>query len=458
MQNGYVSLAQTHTIRGSSHEQQLIDLRLGRKFTIDEDQFGFLSLCDGSRTLETIMSLFDKESEPFINDILQEISGMGALVFTPTPNTRSLPQTLVPHIRLQAVHLEATSTCNMRCAHCYQGDRYDTSPNLTWEEIQDLATQMQELQVENVSFSGGEPLISDLTFPAARLFEQHDMRVSAFFTNGWQISDETVANLLSLQSKTTAFVSLDAITAEGMAFRGFSPAKGQEVLDQVIAHIKLLVEGGLPVVVNTVMAGHNIDHLPTMYSLMKDLGVRSWRIGFPKQTGFFVDNHEQFGLNWETMAERSFAILRSHFDGGLPFHLQIEYLYRPELFENLQPLTEDDFVCDYEGRREGCCIKPNGDVVSCAYCTEFPMGNIRTEPLEQIWYSDKMQAIKNIRIKDVIDCRGCRLIPLCATGCRINAHFLHDDFANAKDDYACKAVAFFEEQVLPFLQQQGAVK
>ncbi len=457
MTDEFVSLAATHTIRGSEREQQLIDLRLGRKYVISKDQFDFLSLCDGTRTLSAIMAMYDKESEHYVTELFRELTELGAVTSSPTSIPRQLPKTLVPDIRLQAVHLEATSSCNMRCAHCYQGDRYKDSPDLTWEELCCLAVQMKDLQVENVSFSGGEPLINGLTFPTARMFEENDMRVSAFFTNGWQLSEGVIADLLSLKSKATAFVSLDAITAEGMAFRGFLPTEGQIVLDHVVRNIKALVDGGVPVVVNTVMANHNVDHLATMYALMSNLGVRSWRIGFPKQTGFFAENHERFGLEWQTMAEKSFAILKNHFSHGLPFHLQIEYLYRPELFENLEPLTPNDFVCDYEGRREGCCIKPNGDVVSCAYCTDFPMGSIRTASLESIWYSPGFQAIKNVRIQDVAECRGCRLIPLCATGCRVNAYFLHGDFANAKDDYACMAVAFFEKNVLPFLEQQGVV-
>ena len=77
------------------------------------------------------------------------------------------------------------------------------------------------------------------------------------------------------------------------------------------------------------------------------------------------------------MAKSSFNLLKRHINNGRPFHLQMEYLYREELLENFEELTDQNYVCDYEGRRESCCIKPNGDVVACAYCTDFPIGNIR---------------------------------------------------------------------------------
>lgn len=187
---------------------------------------------------------------------------------------------------------------------------------------------------------------------------------------------------------------------------------------------------------------------------MRQLGVKSWRLGFPKQTSLFKDKGNDFNVSWEDTANHCFGILKNHLTNGKPFDLQIEYLYREILFkQGLHNLCGNDFVCDYEGRRGECCIKPNGDVVSCAYCTETPMGNIRENSLSEIWYSPKMQGIKMIRIDSVKECVGCDLISLCGTGCRANAYFLHVDFYNAKDDYACIAVKFFKEKVAPLLRE-----
>jgi radical SAM protein with 4Fe4S-binding SPASM domain len=96
-------------------------------------------------------------------------------------------------------------------------------------------------------------------------------------------------------------------------------------------------------------------------------------------------------------------------------------------------------------------------VVSCAYCTDIPIGNIRTNSLEKIWHSQQMQNIKNIRVCDVKECRECPMRNVCGTGCRINAYFLHKDFLNAKDDYACAAIKFFIEEVKPLLKKYDII-
>ena len=69
-----------------------------------------------------------------------------------------------------------------------------------------------------------------------------------------------------------------------------------------------------------------------------------------------------------------------------------------------------------------------------------------------------MRKFKEIKIEDVNECKDCDLRQYCATGCRINAFFINGDYYNAKDDYACKAVAFFVDKVMPYLKEQGLMK
>lgn len=229
-------------------------------------------------------------------------------------------------------------------------------------------------------------------------------------------------------------------------------------MERIVENIQLLSDNGISVVINTVVNTENLDLLGNMYDLIAKLKVTSWRLGFPKMTPQFKQHSDVFNVEWHRIAERCFTLLKHHVENGMPFPIQIEYLFREELFkQGLLNLTDQEFVCDYEGRRTELCVKPNGDVVSCAYCTELPMGNIKNTTLKDVWYSSETKRIKAITIGDVEECRGCDLRNLCGTGCRANAFFLHGNFENAKDDYACMAVSFFKKNVLPYIQKHGIV-
>jgi len=450
-----IRLSDRFNVHASVTERILQDVTTGAKRLLDEDQYEFVLLLDGALGRQELLAQYDDESLEVVREFLATLEGIGAIAESDAGLMRSFIGKPVPDIRLNAVHLEAFGQCNMRCAHCYQGELYRNVPGLSWERLERLGYEMTDLQVDNVALSGGEPFLNPLTLQLARFYEAQRLRVNAFFTNGLALDETIIAGLKALRSCPTVFLSLDAIKPEGMAFRGFSGAPAESALQSILLNLNRLMEADIPVVVNTVMTKENGPTLHRMYDMLSRMPIKSWRIGFPKRAGFFRSDATAHELSWEEMASVSYGILERHLTAGKPFHLQIEYLYREELLENLRPLDAGEFVCDYEGKRESCCIKPNGDVVSCAYCVDSVIGNIHQASLAEIWYSTEMSRVKNLRIADIDECRDCAIRSLCATGCRANAAFLGGHFEHSKDEYACQAVTFFVQKVIPLLVRHG---
>ena len=453
----YPLLSDKFVLRESDSQKSLYSLKNGDNYDLTAEQLNFLLLLDGRLPLNKVIQFYDSESRGNAEDFLKNLLAIGAVDFKEErlSRPRNLLSKKVPDERLESVHLEASSECNMKCVHCYQNKYMQRKERLGFSEIISLLDQMVELQVNNVGISGGEPLLLPEVFDVMHEIEARNMRISSLFTNGLLIDDAFIDRIKSMRSDFGIFISLDSISTEGMSFRGFKKKAAKSAVEKILRSIKFLTRNNVKVILNTVVNSANIQELEEMYSLIQELNVDSWRIGFPKQTNLFKKNLKRFNVEWKVIAERCLHLLELHFDNRMPFHLQIEYLFREELFENGFPeeVSDDDFVCDYEGRRSECCIKPNGDVVSCAYCYDLPIGNIRESSLWNIWYSEKMKSVKKIRIGDVMECRNCELKSLCATGCRANAFFLHSDFNNAKDDYACQAVGFFREKVIPVLKR-----
>lgn len=456
--NDYVLLSNQFTLKGSREEQILLGLIGGERYKLTPDQYDLLCLCDGSLNTSEIHATYDHASQSVIDKFLANLRSIGAITTSNKAAYRKLQLELVPSPRLQTVQLEATSVCNLSCAHCYQGKQYPVKDNLNQDECDRLISELAQIQVEGVSLSGGEPLLDDKTYHLAHQIELNDMRVTALFTNGLLLDQHTVAEICSLRSQPTMFISLDTLTPDKFRFRGIKPATAKAALQKVFNGIAMLVEAGLPVVINTAVNQSNIITLRDMHKFVHDIGVASWRLGFPKRAGFFRSTYQSLEASWDKLLSACFDLLRHHLEHGNPFHIQIEYLYRDELFENLEMLPDSAHICDYEGRRHSCCIKPNGNVVSCAYCNDMPLGNIRQKPLGDIWYSTAMQSTKDLRIVDVTECNGCSLREYCAAGCRANASFLGGDFRTSKDHYACQAVQYFVDQVLPYLRTKGIAK
>jgi len=452
MDGRYVALSDKYTLRRSTNMDTLYCLIDGGIYDLVPDQAEFIMLLDGTMTLDRVIEQYSEDSKIEVVRLLDQMEDIGAVVFSEQPMNRVMQLGKVPDRRLEAVHLEASGRCNMKCAHCYQSKHAASEEELSFGEILNVLDELQAMQVNNVGISGGEPLLMPHLPDIMRAIEERGMRISAIFTNGLLVDGGFIKSVKDCRSRFPIFVSLDSIPGMLFSFRGYTDEEAPQILQRIVGNIKQLVAADIKVILNTVVNAENIDNLNGIYNAVSDLGVYGWRIGFPKLTPRYKTRKETFGIEWSDIAEHCYLLLCRHLENGLPFHLQIEYLFREELFkQGMQALSDSDFACDYEGRRSECCIKPNGDIVSCAYCTDLPIGNVLESCLWDIWYSPEMADAKMIKIGDVAECHGCELRSLCGTGCRANAYFLHGDFENAKDDYACLAVKFFKERVIPLL-------
>lgn len=451
----YVALADDFTLKQSESVSNLYCLRTGIIYELQPDQADFLRLLDGTCTLEDLVEQYSEESQPEVSSLIESLMSLSALCFTSAPQPRSLQTKKVPDDRLESVHLEASGVCNMSCAHCYQAKYVEAGTTLTHEQIIRLLDDLADMQVSNIGVSGGEPLMMARLPEILKAIEERNIRIGALFSNGTLISDKTTEMIASLRSRFPVLISLDSLPGGCYAFRGFERERAaRRVLNLIVRNVKRLVKAKIPVVINTMVNNENIEHLSDMYDALQAIGVNGWRLGFPKPTGQFRITEGAFGVSWVRIKQAYLALLRKHFEKKMPLELQIEYVFRKQLMElGIPHLKMSDFVCDYEERRAGCCVKPNGDVVSCPYCSELPMGNILTTPIRDIWYSTRMKRTKALRVRDVTACKGCDIIELCGTGCRANAFFLHGDFTKGKDDHACMAVEFFRSEVIPLFKE-----
>ena len=448
---GKLQLSPDFYVKVDQNKAILHCLAKDTQFELEFDQVDLVSQLNGTRTKQEILQDYDEESQDVVRDLLRELMNIDAIVMG---EGRKMSITSVPSPRLEMVHFEPFSKCNMFCIHCYQGDRYDrTKDNLSLVKMKELIEQMKEMQVSGISISGGEPFVDMEMMEAARFCENNGIRVQSFFTNGTLITESVIRELVDMRSHPTFFVSFDGDSGPAMNFRGFNDLNGDEVVKKIIATIELLARNGFQVVINTILNRYNQLNLRRMYDLMAKLNIRSWRVGYPKRTGNFANkDFQRFEVCLKDMWPICYDLLKYHIEQGKPMDLQIEYIYREALFRNLEELPDNAYVCDYEGRRESCCIKPNGDVVACAYCCDHVLGNVKQQPLSEIWYSRAMRVIKNLQIKDIEECKDCELRRYCATGCRANACFMGGEFAKSKDPYACEAVKFFVEIVKPQLE------
>ena len=105
-----------------------------------------------------------------------------------------------------AILIDPTSACNLHCTGCWAAE-YGNKLNMTYDELDDIITQANELGTYFFLYSGGEPLVrkTDLI----RLCEAHPDCQFTAFTNGTLIDEQFADEILRVKN------FIPAISVEG---------------------------------------------------------------------------------------------------------------------------------------------------------------------------------------------------------------------------------------------------
>lgn len=292
---------------------------------------------------------------------------------------------------LKDLHIRITSQCNMNCPHCYAADWFKDETKLTFDEVKSVISQAIELGCQKVTFTGGEPLVYPFIDQSIEFCLDNNLRVE-LETNGL-----TVNKLIEKLDEQISKVEF-AISYDGTEMRGKNTAP------KVRENIKKLVELGCNVKIQTVVTKLNLKDLDHIFEFSKSLGI--------KNRVFLAHSPNGNGKNLSSLETQEWLNIVKELRSKYP-HAIIEL---PDVFSG-----GSQKKCGWGVHR--CEIMPNGDVTSCGPITfnkrGFKAGNIKEQPLKEIWSSEHFKYIRGIKQSDFKGlCSKCNFWEACLGACR----------------------------------------
>ena len=173
----------------------------------------------------------------------------------------------------------------------------------------------------------------------------------------------------------------------------------------------------------------------------------------PRDQGSYARNRNELELDLENVLSEYEKFIfwyleKGRFISGMD--IQIESYFRTALIKGkkVSIFKPESSCCEY--KKQALAIKPNGDVVACTAFTNLIIGNLQQKSIREIWYSEKMQKLKQIKVSCVKECTDCEYLYLCGTGCRMMS-LSKTGSLFSKDESACKLYKFFHERITPIL-------
>lgn len=255
-----------------------------------------------------------------------------------------------------AILMDPTSACNLHCTGCWAAE-YGNRMNLTYEEMDSIVRQANELGAYMFLFTGGEPLVRKQDI--LRLCEEHNDCVFLSFTNATLIDEAFADEMLRVKN----FVP--AISVEGFE-QATDDRRGQGTYRAVVRAMELLRRKKLPFGISCCYTSANTEVVGSE-AYFDDMIAKGAKFAW-----FFTYMPCGKGAVPELLATAE----------------QREFMYRQiRKFRRTKPIFTLDFWNDGEyvggciaGGRRYCHINANGDVEPCAFI-HYSDSNIRQKTL-----------------------------------------------------------------------------
>lgn len=317
---------------------------------------------------------------------------------------------------------ELTLACNLRCAHCGSSAGEARGNELTYKEAIQICDQFPDLLVQEVDFTGGEPLMSEL-FPAVSAhLRKLDIPFKAL-TNGVILTSELIRSL-----KDSGLAGL-GISLDGMAQTHDRIRCRAGVFEHIQRMIPEILSSGITLTIITTANAQNLQELPDLVAMLTKEGIRFWQLQpfFPLGRGKANDwlrlsDEEYLRLGdfvneWSGWAaERGLDILPADSYGYFGQHDQRE--------PDWQGCSAGLYACGItsDGKIKGCLSMPD----------HLVEGDLRQNELWDIWFAPNAFAYnRKFTCADLGEnCAGCTLGAQCKGGCSAMSVGCTDGFHN----------------------------
>jgi radical SAM protein with 4Fe4S-binding SPASM domain len=292
-----------------------------------------------------------------------------------------------------SVQLDLTYRCNERCVHCYLD--HDDHGEMTTSEIKHLLKEMADAGVFILTLSGGEIFLRKDFFEIleyARLELNFCVKLK---TNALMIREREAARIRDIGIES---IQISIYSHRPEVHDAITLVPGS--LKRSIAAARFLKAQGLRVIFANVLMVQNMNDYQGVRALAEELGIESTLD--PTVTPMMDGDRSNLSLGVGN------AELREVFRDK-------ELVGDVEEFCAVPAPGDDNLLMSLpcSAGHTACYVSPYGDVYPCV---QFPLptGNVRKQRFLDIWrYSDQMNDVRSIRLKDLTTCTSCTHATTC---------------------------------------------
>lgn len=301
------------------------------------------------------------------------------------------------------VYLLLTSLCNLNCKMCIRSDLKFNTIN-----FDSLSQVFNNSCWKNDDFvlTGGEPTLHKDFIKCVNFFSEkaHSVAITTNGTTNYYIDKLKGLKNLMLQ------ISLDGDQ------QYHDSVRGENTFSKVKNTIDKLEKTNVNYCVASIVNRNNVDKIKYLIPFLSKLKkLKFWRLMYELPFG---------------KADRSFMLSSSEWNNFVdsiiplvPFKLLVKKHFAFDLYDQI--LKNEDKALKYKMNRIRNCgsckrkiyIYPDFNVYPCTCLTDFPIGNLLKDNIQDIINSPAADTFINYKLDPNLPCNDCKYYEFCFGGC-----------------------------------------
>lgn len=263
------------------------------------------------------------------------------------------------------VYLELTRACNLKCIHCLNNSGIKQKDELTKEDLLKLIKNFSSHGVQEIRFTGGEPLLFNGIYDLIK-FATEEGICTSLGTNGTLVTKE-VAKKLKESGLKKVVVSIDGNK------KTHDKIRGKKNYQKAMKGLKYLQKNGINVRVNSVIMKSNMEDV---IKLAKKMSRKKITIFIRR----FISSGRGKHLEDNMLNKNDYDYVRNKLQKELTKKTYVNghYLRNDEGVNSRIKLPFEIRGC--KAGQRAITILPNGDINLCGFLAaqDFPkVGNIK---------------------------------------------------------------------------------
>ena len=317
---------------------------------------------------------------------------------------------------------ETTLKCNMNCMHCGSKAGKERENELTTEECLDIAQQLIDMGLEQITLIGGEIFFKKDWDKIARKFVDNGVFTN-IITNAFNLSEE---NFEQIKNSGIGEVG---ISVDGLEKTHNKIRRNPKSFEHVLKVMKRLREEKMPMGVITTITNLNVGELEGIYDLLKKNGVEIWQLQIASPMGNARENG-QLLISIDKVPYLTKFVREKNSLGEMVVVAGDNIGY----YDENERYIRGEGNCIWQGCQAGkfvVGIDSVGNVKGCESLQDdkFIEGNLRKNTLKEIWNRKGAFSYNRDFVPSMLKgkCKDCDKGFICAAGCRQLSYFTTDD-------------------------------